>query len=107
MVEPSSFTDTVTPSNFSPVGDEITPLSKWSAAWRPGATIKPAAMASNRLRRFLIELLLLLDGCALAGLHSQPLMLLDGCALAGLHSQPLMTEILGRVLVRAPSADMR
>src|SRR5215472_6113894 len=38
-------------------------------------------MASSRLRRFLIELLLLLDGCALSGLHSQPLMLPDGCAL--------------------------
>src|SRR5437868_11867204 len=29
-------------------------------------------------------------GCALSGLHSQPLMSIYGCALSGLHSQPLM-----------------
>src|SRR6267142_4989989 len=64
MVEPSSLAETVTPSSFWPDGDEITPLSNWSAACAPVTTIRIAAPANNRLRRFLIDLLLFLVAAA-------------------------------------------
>src|SRR5437867_6382390 len=113
MVEPSSLADTVTPSSFWPDGDEITPLSNWSAAWAPVTTTRLAAPASSRLRRFLIDLLLVYSNSKflhLSHLCHFPLRFLDGCALLGLalRAQPLIFLMAApyRACIRSRSSKL-